>query len=180
MVARTAKFMGVAYSTGSPVALEVEYNNTIIYSGTVSTITQDPLPLLQPTDVDAIELFTFETNTDTTGEFPTRITVTGGTLFFNHIWMNYTGNHITEPDPNNPTKTIIVPVPPVDFFSDPNTNSVETDGLKNTAKNGVAWDWRVNVGDLLGDWSYPVYRDEIFTFDFYVDPADVVLDPYTP
>lgn len=174
--------MGSAYSTGSTISLEVEYNSNMVYSGTVTAVTQDPLPVGQPdtSDVWAQELFTFTTDTDTTGEIPIRITVTNGTLFFAHFWMNYTGNYILEPDPVDPTKNIVVPVAPVDFYNDPNTNTVESDGITNAFKNGVAWNWRVNVGDQMGDWAYPVYDAETFTCDFFVDPAKVVLNPYVP
>jgi hypothetical protein len=182
MVTRTAKFMGSAYSTtGSAISLEVEYNNVVVFSGTVPATTQDPLPSEQPNAPPwAQELFTFETDTDLTGQVPSSITVGNGILFFGHYQMNYSGNVIGEPDPNNPTKIIKVPVAPVDFYSDPNLNTVESDGVSNCMKNGVAWNWRTNVGDQTGNWAYPVGDSETFTFDFYVDPALVVLDPYTP
>jgi hypothetical protein len=183
MVARTAKFMGSAYSTtGSTISLEVEYNNVVVFSGTVAATTQDPLPRTQPnTDPGwEQELFTFETDTDLTGQVPSKITVNSGILFFGHFLMNYTGNFIAEPDPTDPSTIVRTPVAPVDFYADPNVNTVESDGISNGAKNGVAWDWRVNVGDQLGNWAYPVSESEIFTFDFYVDPALIVTTPYTP
>ena len=182
MVARTAKFMGSAYSTGSTISLEVEYNGNIVYAGSIPAVTQDPLPVQQPDMSDdwQQELFTFTTDTDITGEMPMKITVTNGTLFFSHLWMNYTGNYILEPDPSDPTKFVAVPIPPVDYYDDPNTNTNESDGITNTFKNSVAWNPRINAGSLIGDWSYPVYSGELFTFDFFVDPAKVVLDPYVP
>ena len=164
------------------VALEVEYNNTIVYSGTLPATTRDPLPTIQPdSQADwATELFSFDTDTDTTGQIPMTITVTDGVIFFGHLWMNYTGNATYQPDPANPGQYIVTPVAPVDYFDDPNTNTVETDGITNTTKNGVAWEWRTNVGDNLGDWAYPVSNGETFAFEFFVDPAKVVLDPYVP
>ena len=182
MVARTVKFMGAAYSTGTTATLEVEYNNTVVYSGTMPAVTMDPLPTNQPNTNDGwkSELFTFTTDTDTTGQIPMRITVTNGVVYFGHLWMNYDGNHTFEPTPGDPTKWILVPVAPVDFYGDPNTNTVESDGVSNTEKNGQPWNWRINVGDQLGDWAYPISEGETFTFDFYVDPALIVLDPYTP
>lgn len=180
MVARTAQFMGVVYSTGSTISIEVEYNNVIVYSGNLVAVTQDSLPPIKPVDVDPTQLFTFETDTDITGQIPMTITVTGGTCFFSHIWMNYTGNAIFEPDPANPGQFIVTPVPPVDFIGDPNTNTIESDGVNNLEKNGIAWTWRTNVGDLLGDWSYPIYDGETLSFDFFVDPAKVVIDPFVP
>jgi hypothetical protein len=182
MVARTVKFMGSAYSTGSTISLEVEYNNNIVYSGTLPAVTQDPLPGNKPdTSPDwAQELFTFMTDTDITGEIPMRITVTNGVVYFGHFWMNYCGNCVYEPNPANPSQYIKVPVPPVDFYADPNTNTEASDGISNTMKNGEPWNWRVNVGSLLGDWAYSIYESETFTADFYVDPAKIVLEPYIP
>ena len=185
MVARTVKFMGQAYSTSSTVTIEVEYNNTIVYSDTLLAVTRDPLPVDRPEqDFDAPtwekELFSFSTDTDITGQIPVRITVANGTVFFGHLWMNYTGNYIVEKDPNDPSKFIKIPIAPVDYFNDPNTNTVESDGVSNTMKNGVSWLWRTNVDSQLGDWAYPTYDSETLTFDFFVDPAKVVLDPYVP
>jgi len=184
MVARTAKFMGSAYTTtGSTISIEVEYNNAVVFSGTIPATTQNPLPTSQPntTNIWDQELFTFETDTDLTGQVPSKITVNNGILFFGNFMMNYSGNFITEPDPNDPTKKTIVPVAPVDFYADPNIATVESDGVSNCEKNGIAWDWRVNVAEnQTGSWAYPVSNGETFTFDFYVDPALVVLNPYTP
>jgi len=184
MVTRTAKFMGTAYSaTGSTISLEVEYNNVVVFSGTLPAITQSPLPTTQPNTTTMPweqELFTFETDTDLTGQVPSKITVNNGILFFGHFVMNYSGNYIKELDPNDPTKLIDVPIPPVDFWRDPNTNTEASDGLSNCVKNGQPWVWRVNVADLLGNWAYPVSESETFTFDFYVDPTLIVTDPYIP
>ena len=173
--------MGSTYSTGSTISLEVEYNNVVVFSGTIPATTQSPLPTAQPNTADdwEQELFTFETDTDLTGQVPSKITVNNGILFFAHVMMNYSGNHITETDPTDPAKKIVVPVAPVDYYADPNINTVESDGISNGTKNGVAWDWRVNVVDQLGNWAYPVSDSEIFAFDFYVDPALIVLTPYT-
>jgi hypothetical protein len=33
----------------------------------------------------------------------------------------------------------------------------------------------VNVGDQLGNWTYPIRDGETVSFDFFVDPALVVL-----
>jgi hypothetical protein len=182
MVARTAKIMGSAYSTQSTITIEVEYNGNIVYSGTMPAITQNPTPITQPNTNPnwESELGTFVTDTDITGQIPCRITVTNGTLFFGHFWMNYTGNVIYTPNSNPPPEYITTPVAPIELFSDPNINTVESDGLSNTRKNGVEWPWRSSPGDMLGDWCYPVYSGETFTFDFFVDPDCVVLTPYVP
>ena len=182
MVARTVKIMGSAYSTQSSVTVELGYNGNIVYSGTVATIIQDYIPINQPnTNTNwKLDLATFVNDTDITGQIPCTITVTNGTLFFGHFWMNYTGNVLSTPNPNPPPEYIITPVDPIEFFGDPNVNSVDSDGLSNTMKNGVSWNWRTNIGDLLGDWCYPLRSGDTFSFDFFVDPARVVLNPYVP
>jgi hypothetical protein len=182
MVARTAKIIGSAYSTGAPVTIDVEYNGNIVYSGVVPTIIQNPVPKQQPNPADnwSQELATFMTDTDITGLLPCRIIVTSGTLFFGHFWMNYVQNFIYVNNPNPPPNLIKEPVSPEILYGNPNINTVESDGVTNTMKNGVIWDCRTDVGSLLGDWAYPVYDAEIFTFDFDVDPACVVLEPYVP
>ena len=176
MVARTVKIRGTAYSTGATVNVDFEYNGNTVYSGPVSTIVQNPVPAEQPNTNDdwVQELATFITDTDITGQIPCKITATGGTVFFAHMWMNYTGNLLAHSD-GPPT-----PIPPIEMFGEPNINTVETDGVTNTRKNGQTWTWRTNVGDQTGDWAYPVQDLDIFTFDFFVDPACVVTEPYVP
>jgi len=33
----------------------------------------------------------------------------------------------------------------------------------------------VNVGDNLGDWTYPIHDGETVTFDFFVDPENILV-----
>jgi len=185
MVQRIAKLVGSAYSTGGDVQVRAIYNGQEIVNGAVTTIVTDTIPLAGALPAPALnDLVVFETTTDTTGQIPVTISVTGGTLFFSHFWMNYSGwsqqRQATDPNvPINPndksTFTWVVTVEPDSYYGDPNTNTVETDGISNLEKNGQPWIWRVNVGSLLGDWTYPIADGETVTFDFYVDPADVVL-----
>jgi hypothetical protein len=128
--------------------------------------TQDPLPSVHPntSDIWETELFSFETDTDITGQIPMRISVTNGVVFFGHLHMNYRKNN--------------TPIPPVDFFGKPNINTIASDGISNTVKNGQPWNWRVSVTDQeLGDWAYPVKEGETFTFDFDIDPSLIALNP---
>lgn len=188
MVQRIVKLIGVAYSTGENVQVQATYNGAEIINAPVNTIVTDVIPLAAPgtptpTDTQS-ELVIFETTTDTTGQIPVSISVTGGTLFFRHFWMNYTGyvqvKEATDPnipiDPNDPsTYTLVTTVEPDSYYSDPNINTVESDGVSNLTKNGEPWTWRVNVGTRTGDWVYPIADGETVTFDFFVDPAKVVL-----
>jgi hypothetical protein len=190
MATRTAKFMGTAYATSGNVTVEVDYNGTRVYTGPVSTIVQSTIPLVQPNMVNdwMQPLFEFETNTDTTGQIPIVITVAGGTLFWAHIWMNYAGPlSVREQcypdipiDPNDPhTFDWIVSVPTAEYFTDPNFNTVESDGISNTAINGLPVADRVNVTEeIAGDWCYPITNEETFTCELFVDPTKVILvDP---
>ena len=184
MVQRIVKLMGRAYTTGSAVTAQVSYNGAeVINTGvTASTVTAMPFAA-EVTDIE-IELAIFETTTDITGQIPVTITVNGGTLFFAHFWMNYSGytSEMQATDPNVPidpadpsTFTWVVTVQPDSYYGDPNVNTVESDGVLNLTKNGLPWVWRENVGDQLGDWKYPVAAGETMAFDFFVDPDKVIL-----
>jgi len=185
MVQRIVKLIGDAYSTSGDVHVRATYNGSEIINGAVTTTVVDviPDPGTLPSSPEQ-ELVLFETTTDTTGQMPVSFTVTGGTLFFRHFWMNYTGYTTelqpTDPnvpvDPNNEnTYTIVVTVQPDSYYADPNTNTTASDGISNLTKNGQPWTWRQNVGNRLGDWVYYISDGETVTFDFFVDPADVVL-----
>ena len=184
MVQRIAKLMGGAYSTSGDVHLRGTYNGVEFINGPVTTTIVDvlPAPWTRPSYGDT--LAQFETTTDITGQIPVVLTVTGGILYFGHFWMNYTGyTEIREPtnpnvpvDPTDPSTYIwVVTVPPVEYYADPNYNTVDSDGISNLTKNGSPWTWRVNVGDQIGDWAYPISNNDVVTFNFFVDPAHVVL-----
>ena len=188
MVQRIVKMMGSAYSTGGDVHVQGTYNGVEFINAPVITTVVDVIPPVGQLPAPALdELVLFETTTETTGQMPVTISVTGGTLFFSHFWMNYTGYTWTqEPtnpnvpiDPNDPSTYIwVLTVPPVDYYADPNTNSIASDGISSLTKDGSPWTWRTDVqSDQLGDWSYPIFDGETITFNFFVDPADVILDP---
>jgi len=189
MVQRIVKLVGAAYSTSGDVHVQATYNGAEVSNGPVTTTVTDVIPdsgqLPSPA---SDELVLFETTTDTTGQIPVSITVTGGTLFFTQFLMNYSGfiddRQRTDPnvpiDPNDPStytwgSTRHFWMKPDAYFSDPNINTVESDGISNLTKNGRPWTWRVNVGDRLGDWVYPINNGETVAFDFFVDPAKVML-----
>jgi len=189
MVQRIAKLRGGAYSTGGDVHVQGTYNGVEFINGPVTTTIVETLPDPGTHPYYENSLSQFETTTDATGQIPVVLTVTGGVLYFGHFWMNYTGaTWIKEPtnpnvpiDPNDPSTYIWVQtVPPIDFYTDPNFNTVESDGISNLTKNGLPWSWRVNVGTQLGDWAYPIFDGETVTFDFFVDPARIILDSSPP
>lgn len=185
MVQRIVKLIGDAYSTSGDVHVLATYNGGEIINGIVTTTAVDVIPAAGTLPSSPLqEIVIFETTTDTTGQMPVSITVTGGTLFFRHFWMNYTG-YVTElqaTDPNVPinpddpsTFIWVTTVEPDSYYTDPNTNTVESDGISNLTKNGESWTWRQNVGNRTGDWVYPIASGETVTFDFFVDPNNVVL-----
>ena len=185
MVQRIVKMRGSAYSTGGDVQVRATYNGSEFINGTVSTTVVDVIPWSGALPAPATdELVLFETTTETTGQMPVTISVTGGTLFFSHFWMNYSGftsqREATDPNiPINPddpgTYIWVTIVYPDSYYGDPNTNTEASDGISNLTKNGQPWTWRYNVGTLTGDWTYPIADGETVTFDFFVDPADVIL-----
>lgn len=186
MVARTVKIMGSAYATSGNVSIAVDYNGSRVFTGEVPTTTVPVLPVNQPNTAPRWEqeLGIFETDTDTTGIIPVKVTVTNGRLFFGHFWMNYVGSRFsreqTDPevpiDPNNPdTFTWVMIADTQSNFDDPNSNTLESDGLTNTRLNGQPWNWRVNVGTLMGDWAYTLSSGDVFDFDFFVDPTKIKL-----
>jgi hypothetical protein len=183
MVQRIVKLIGSAYSTSGNVHVQATYNGVEILNGPVTTTVTDAIPVAGQLPVPALDdLVLFETTTDTTGQIPVSITVTGGTLFFTNFWMNYTGftqvigeSSFPENSANSDQSILITIVEPHNFYSDPNKNTVESDGISNLTKDGKPWIWRENVGDRLGDWTYPIADGETVTFDFFVDPAKVVL-----
>jgi len=185
MVQRIVKMIGSAYSTGGDVQVRATYNGSEIVNGPVTTTVVDVIPQSDELPRPAKdELVVFETTTETTGQMPVTISVTGGTLFFGHFWMNYSGftaqREATDPNvPINPddpsTFTWVTTVYPDSYYGDPNTNTVESDGISNLTKNGQSWTWRENVGGQTGDWVYPIADGETVTFDFFVDPNNVIL-----
>ena len=186
MVQRIVKMIGVAYSTDGDVQVRATYNGSEIANGPVPTTIVDAIPLTGdlPSSADT-ELVLFETTTDITGQIPVTISVTGGTLYFRHFWMNYTGyeTQVQRSDPNVPidlrdasTFIRVVTVQPDSYYADPNTNTLESDGILNLNKNDQPWVWRTNVDpQQLGDWIYPIRNGDNVTFDFFVDPAKVIL-----
>lgn len=189
MVQRIAKLIGGAYSTGGDVHVQGTYNGVEFINGPVITTVVDTLPAPYEQVPALVELASFYTTMDATGQIPIVLTVTGGMFYFSHFWMNYTGStwakEPTNPavpiDPNDPSTYIWVEtVPPIDYYADPNTNTEASDGISSLTKNGSPWTWRTDVGDQLGDWSYPISDGDTVTFNFYVDPADIVLTSSSP
>jgi len=189
MIQRIAKLLGQAYSTGGDVHLKGTYNGVEFINGPVVTTVLDELPKSWDQMPYRNYIAEFETTTDITGQIPVVLSVTGGVFYFGHFLMNYTGyTSVKEPtnfevpvDPNDPSTYIwVVTVPPVDYYVDPNYNTIKSDGVSNLTKNGIAWNWRTDSGTQVGNWTYPIADGDTVTFDFFVDPAKIVLPSAEP
>ena len=192
MVQRIVKLKGHARAlAGSNVNVQMSYNGAEILNTNVATEVVESDLVTVPQSPEVIALAQFETTTDITGQIPVTITVTGGTLFFRGFWMNYSGpgyeRQATDPavaiDPADAsTFTWVVAVQPDSYYGDPNTNTVESDGITNMTKNGNPWNPRNDVSaavkvtaERMGDWAYTILDGDTVTFDFFVDPAKVEL-----
>jgi hypothetical protein len=182
MVQRTVKIIGKVFAQDRAVNMHCVYNGVEVLNGPVPATVVDYLPIDGPEAIDE-ELISFYTDTGDTGKIPVTITVTGGVLFFVCFKMNYIYKGIlrtpTDPeieiDINDPDtfRELIVNFPDLEFGR-PNIVSTESDGILNLHKDGRPWCWRSDVGDQLGNWTYPVYAGETISFDYYIDPAKTV------
>lgn len=168
MATRTIKFKGKAYSLSGDVTVTVNFNGTQVYSGTVTTVTGE-VPS-KPAESD--DLFTFETTTEVTGNIPLTIAVSGGTLVFDSLFGNYSGAEIDYTDPENP----VVITAPVNFWTDMNSNTVDSDGKDNVEIDGIAQIRNpLTDEDASGEWFYTIPSGSTLTCD-YVISADLIVD----
>jgi hypothetical protein len=192
MVQRIVKLKGHAQAlAGSTVNVQMSYNGIeVLNAGVITEVVESDLVTV-PQSPEVNVLAQFETTTDITGQIPVTITVTGGTLFFKGFWMNYSGpgyeRQATDPavaiDPADAsTFTWVKTVQPDSYYGDPNTNTVESDGVSNMTKNGYQWNPRTDVtaavtvtAELMGDWTYTILNGDTVTFDFFVDPTKLEL-----
>ena len=169
MATRTIKFMGKAYSTDGTVSLTVNFNGSQVFSGTVAT--ENSATPTKPEET--AELFTFETTTDVTGEIPLSVSVSGGDLVFDSLFGNYSGSEVDNTDPENP----VVVTAPVNYYSDMNTNSAESDGKNNVQIDGVEQPRNPqNEEEAAGEWFYVVPNGSTLTCDYTIDANKIVLE----
>jgi hypothetical protein len=89
MAIKTVQFYGLAYGL-SPAVISVTANGTQVFTGTVPT-SNGPVPAL-PNDAlipDQVVLFTYEIDSEFTGEIPMTCTVAAGVVIFGQIYSNY-------------------------------------------------------------------------------------------
>lgn len=83
---RTVKCYGKAYGD-SPVTVKATFNNTVVHSATVSTVSGSPDRSIQFDNLD--NLFEFTLDTSINGSIPFKLEVTGGSLIWNTLHANY-------------------------------------------------------------------------------------------
>lgn len=178
MADRTIKLMGKAYAPSGSVSLVVNWNNTEVHNGPVTTST-DTIPL-KPVNGDMVELASWTISTDDIGSFPLTIAVSGGSLHFQQLNGNYSGYeaHLTTADnevPGTLSGERVIDVQPVDWYGEINVNSADSDGKNNvviTNADGDAPSRDVTVdGGGDGDWIYRIDDGATFSCDYAVDAA---------
>ena len=177
MPARIFRFKGKAYAASGTVSVTATMGGTEIYSGSVPT-TNEPTPSRNISDLDT--LFEYTGSTDTTGNVSVTLTVSGGDLFFGEPQANYSGAEFTVDwtDPQNPVLTVITQ--PVDYYSDVNWNTLESDGKNNVTVNGASAN-RVLISDSeIGDWQYLTPNGGTLSCSLFIDPAKVKLNVPPP
>lgn len=177
MATRTFKFYGKAYTTGSTPSVTLDFNNTVVYSGTIPATTG-----VTPgkNGEELVEMFTFTADTSVSGAIPIEMSVFGGDLFWGIFIANYAGDTL-EIDPNNPGPdpkhpNFIVASPSVDNYGPIFYPTTETDGRENVKIDGVDAPPRVVLNPAeLGTWQYLVRNGSVLTCTQQIDGAIVQL-----
>jgi hypothetical protein len=186
MITRQVKIKGIAYSTTGNVSITVDYNGTRVFDGIVPTNVVEQFPdEYDPPDCTDSVLGTFDIDIEPTGTIPVVVTVQNGLVFFNQFLMNYVGpkreQHRTDPDvpidvniPSSWTSAVLLTTD--QHYGEPNINTIESDGLTNARLNGDLLILRTGVlEETKGDWTYVLKSNDVFEFDFFVDPVRTVL-----
>lgn len=178
MANRTMKLFGRAVATSGNVSLVVNFNNTEVHNGTVTTETVASIPSmhnsLHTEDGDLVELLSFDIDSTTDGDIPVSIAVTGGSLFWGYFAANYCpqdgvwdgssydgeGDRVLTPA-NDPATT----------FEDPNTNSNNSDGKINVQIDGATPPDAMpsDLGYVPGEWVYHIADGSTLTCSYTVD-----------
>ena len=179
---RPCQLTGLAYATSGDVTINVEYNNVQVFTGPVATTVVAELPSAPPDADKPGVLFEFVTETALNGLVPLTITNTSsnGVFYISDILMAVC-YYWTDPDTG--TEWLLT-VPNALPMISPNINTVESDGKENPTINGVS------VADLrgpeqvaahtapdggIGEWMFKIGPGEVFTCDFLVDLAVIVV-----
>ena len=165
MATRTIKLIGKAYSTSGDVSLVVNFNNTEVFNGTVSTINSAP-----PAKGEVgLELASWTVDTSVTGSIPLTIAVSGGSFQFNNLIGNYTQWVDPAADPQVPDTTT---------FDELNYNSTASDGKDNVTFSTVDGEGQQRVivepSEDDGEWVYTINDGVTFSCNFIVFAENTV------
>lgn len=177
MATRNIKLLGTAYSTDGNVSITVNFNGTQVFSGEVPT-TNGTAPAKE-TSVP-VELATWATTTDVTGDVAMSIEVTNGTIIFQDLF----GDQVISLDEDeNGVRTVVdgayVVLNDGTAFAPLNINSAESDGKNNVEIEGVAVarDLESTPDAATGEWMYKIEESETLTCSFYIDPGILTSVP---
>lgn len=181
MATRTIKLMGKAYSTSGDVSLVINFNNSEVFNGTVTTINSAP----PAKGEEGVELATWTIDTSVTGSVPLTIAVSGGTFQFNNLTGNYSGFTLQETD--GVTDVVdgayVVTVAPDAYFGELNVNTVSSDGKDNVSFSLSSGDTQQRIieeAGEIGDWVYTIDDGVTFSCDFVLDSNLVITAVPTP
>jgi len=180
MATRTIKLMGKAYAASGNVSLVVNFNNSEVFNGEVTT-TAGASPVKGQTGV---ELASWTVDTSVSGNIPLSIAVSGGVFHFQTLQGNYVGwePQGTEPDnasdhswadTNADGTEYIVTTQPVNYYGEMNTNSSSSDGKNNVSFSSSDGDTVtrsvVEADETTGEWIYVIQDGVTFSCDFVID-----------
>lgn len=152
MADRTIKMYGKAY--GSNVSITVNFNNTEVFNGTVTSTDTDYDYTVPWIDMD--ELCSFTVSTDLTGDVPVSILVNGGVLVYHTAHANYGGPVFSFEYPN-PDTLVTATVDNYEELGIGHTDfGVTDDGKTNVQVEGV---------DVVPDPSYTGGVESVLAFD---------------
>lgn len=178
MATRTIKLLGKAYAHSGNTSIVVNFNNTEVFNGEVTTANIETPERTEA--VDTAEVCSWTISTDDIGSFPLTISVSGGDFAFYNLQGNYTGYEATyDPDSGN---LVSIETAPEDSWGDMNTNSAASDGKDNVNFSGAV-DGQppvrsiVNAENGEGDWVYHITDGVTFSCNYTIEADHTVISP---
>ena len=162
---RTFQFMGNGYGD-TPVTVTATINSTIIFSGTVPTISGVPDGYTPENHVVLFSVDSADLNTDFSGNVPMTIVISGGnSVNFGQINSNYYQGNVAT-DPNAGT---------VDHFDQcyngtPINSHESQDPRSSVVIDGVT---QTQVRPPDGTWNYSVSTGSTMTYNFNIGIGQV-------
>jgi len=183
MATRTIKLYGKAYSTSGDVSLTVNFNNTSVFSGTVTTINE-----ASPTKGQiGSEIASWTVDTSVTGAIPLSIAVSNGTFHFHDLEGNYAGVGLQDTDndgnPDVVDGAYVVTTQPADYYGVLNHDSASSDGKDNvtiTPSDGADQTRTITDSTENGDWVYIINDGQTLSCDFTIHTDFTVTTVPTP